>query len=252
MQKKPLAVLGVLIAFLIASVAIFATVPLVAEEPQLSPPSAEEQEFSSMLEWILSHPKGQELLEGLSQEIIDKLAVEPMPPLREPQAIVNIISQTDLTDVEFETLLEEKGIVLGGLDLRILTEEEAREIELPFERERCKPTGAEMAKAKSIAEAKRTVKIDELFGNWDKNLLPVDNMDWDLPEENGFAVEKIEAIKAVQNYFDGKEDYSTDLNGDGYTSKPEAITWIQNYFNGKPGSYHDIWLGLGYDVDELD
>lgn len=118
-----------------------ASVPLAAGEPESSPP-AQEQESLTMLEWILSNPKGQELLEFLPQEIIDKLAVEPMPPMppvREHQPTVNIISQTDLSDVEFQTLLEEKGIGLGGLDL--LTEQEAREFRLLFEKEQDKPMG---------------------------------------------------------------------------------------------------------------
>jgi len=143
MKQKFFAVLTLSVIALIALLAIFATpasVPLAAEEPESSPP-AQEQESLTMLEWILSNPKGQELLEVFPQEIIDKLAVEPMPPMplvREHQPTVNIISQTDLSDVEFQTLLEEKGIVLGGLDFQILTEQEAR---LLFEKEQDKPMG---------------------------------------------------------------------------------------------------------------
>jgi len=161
MKQKSFAVLTLSVIALAALMAIFATpasVPLAAGEPESSPPAsvplaagepessppAQEQESLTMLEWILSNPKSQELLEFLPQEIIDKLAVEPMPPMppvRERQPTVNIISQTDLSDVEFQTLLEEKGIVLGGLDFRILTEQEAREIRLLFEREQYKPMG---------------------------------------------------------------------------------------------------------------
>jgi len=140
MKKKSFAVLTLSVIALLAIFATPASVPLAAGEPEPSPP-AQEPESLTMLEWILSNPKDQELLEFLPQEIIDKLAVEPMPPVRERQPTVNIISQTDLSDVEFQTLLEEKGIVLGGLDFRILTEQEAREIRLLFEREQYKPMG---------------------------------------------------------------------------------------------------------------
>jgi len=144
MKQKSFAVLTLGVIALAALMAIFATtasVPLAAEEPKSSPP-AQEQESLTMLEWILSNPKSQELLEFLPQEIIDKLAVEPMPPMppvRERQPTVNIISQTDLSDVEFRTLLEEKGIVLGGAKIITLTEQEAREFRLLFEREQDKP-----------------------------------------------------------------------------------------------------------------
>jgi len=267
MKQKSFAVLTLSVIALVALMAIFATtasvplavgesessppasVPLAAEEPESSPP-AQEQESLTMLEWILSNPKGQELLEVLSQEIIDKLAVEPMPPMlpvRERQPTVNIISQTDLSDVEFQTLLEEKGIVLGGLDFRTLTEQEAREIRLLFEREQDKPMGVDTSKAKSITEAEMTGKIDELSkGLHEKNLISIDNMDWDLPVENGFAVEKMEVLEAILNYFDGGIDYSTDLYGDGYTNKAEVLTWLQNYYAPEPGEYYDIWIGLRY------
>jgi hypothetical protein len=100
-ERNPFVVLGVLVALLLGLLVIFAipaSVPLAAEETESSlhlpeesrpsPPSAGEEEFSSVLDWILSHPRGQELLEGLSQEIIDRLAVEPMPPPAEPQPVV--------------------------------------------------------------------------------------------------------------------------------------------------------------------
>jgi len=111
-ERKPFAVL---VALLIGLLAVFVTsdsVPLAAEEPefspppveesQLSPPSAEEEEFSSLLEWILSHPKGQELLEGLSQDTIDKLAVDPMPPPQEPQPVVYGDSSEHFRELTYE------------------------------------------------------------------------------------------------------------------------------------------------------
>lgn len=115
MEGKSFAVLGIVAALSIGLVAIFVTlgfVPLAAEEPelsllpveesQLSPPSAEEEEFSSLLEWILSHPKGQELIDGLTKDTIDKLAVEPMPPPQEPQPVVYGDSSEHFRELTYE------------------------------------------------------------------------------------------------------------------------------------------------------
>jgi len=138
MKQKSFAVLTLSVIALVALMAIFATtasvplavgesefsppalVPLAAEEPESSPPP-QEQESLTMLEWILSNLKGQELLEFLPQEIIDKLAVEPMPPMPLVQ--------------------ERQAVGLGGAKIITLTEQEAREFRLLFEKEQDKPMG---------------------------------------------------------------------------------------------------------------
>ena len=129
MERRRLTVFAVGVALLIGLLAVFATsdsVPLAAEEPEfpppveepefspppveeteLSPPSAAEEEFSSLLEWILSHPEGQELIDGLSQDTIDQMAVDPMPPPQEPQPVVyGGAGAVKLTDEEAKKVAE--------------------------------------------------------------------------------------------------------------------------------------------------
>ena len=81
-MQKLFAVLTLSAIALLGILGTPASVPLAAQEPEDC--SAEEQELVTMLDWILSHPQGQELIDSLSQDIIDKLAVEPMPPPQEP------------------------------------------------------------------------------------------------------------------------------------------------------------------------
>jgi hypothetical protein len=104
MQRKVFTVLGIIALVVVAAVfAAPASLPLAAGDSE--EPSAKQEEAVTMLEWILSHPKGEELLEGLSQEIIDRLAVEPMPSPPEPQPVI-----------------------YGGADAVKLTDEEAKRV----------------------------------------------------------------------------------------------------------------------------
>jgi len=77
-------------------------------------------------------------------------------------------------------------------------------------------------------------------------------MDWDLATENGFAVDTEELMVAMNNWENNTFDYSTDLDGDGYTHTDELLKWINNWSNNEPGDYLPIRQNLGNYLTFLD
>lgn len=157
----------------------------------------------------------------------------------------------------------EQEEVIGGVDgyIRKMTPEEVERLapkikaRVDYSSEHSLPKLLEKLKANDVVtDDPRVAKAEDvgILSVPSENLIEIENMDWDLAPEDGFAVDEDEKDEAYTNYDELNYDLSTDLDGDGYTTYPEYEIWDENYEDGEPGELSDIYTDLVYSWRELD